>query len=272
MRRNAAELDHRIQRDLLFRELTNGDGGAVNRQRRNDDVDAASIQQTRVAKGRAFIDAATNRCHDARCDRKHVGIVAELDVCQRQLALAFAVDLLGPVDHDFRDAFIGQQRLKRAKAKHVVKKLFDQINALCGVQLCFCFQQKIADEAFKVTRKVFTPHAGSGRGIDALKHQRLDFKLGLIYADAACACDGRLDVARRGRRRFRLWLRFGRGFLRHETFALFGLRCGRWGVLLDRLTQQTVGQSRDKIALVEEVKLHPLFAQKGSGDGFNLAR
>src|SRR4051812_41707025 len=48
-RRNRVVFDELAERQLILLELTNGECGPVNRQRRNDDVDTRTIRQTRVA-------------------------------------------------------------------------------------------------------------------------------------------------------------------------------------------------------------------------------
>ena len=53
-----------------------------------------------------------------------------VDVGQLELALALDVDLLGPVDHDFGDALVAQQRLERAEADDLVGDLLEHADAL----------------------------------------------------------------------------------------------------------------------------------------------
>ena len=58
--RDRAEADQVLELQLVLAELTNGERGAVERQRRRDDVDAGAVGQTRVADRRAFVDAAAD--------------------------------------------------------------------------------------------------------------------------------------------------------------------------------------------------------------------
>ena len=60
----------------------------------------------------------------------HVRVVAELDVGQLELAAALDIDLLGAVDHDVGDGLVGEQRLERTEAQHVVEQQLDQLALL----------------------------------------------------------------------------------------------------------------------------------------------
>ena len=80
--------------------------------------------------GRGFIDAAAHLGHDALNDLAQVVLGAEPGFGERQLALAFHVDLVHPVHHDFGDGRIVQQPLQRAVPEHVVGHIPDQPGAL----------------------------------------------------------------------------------------------------------------------------------------------
>ena len=60
-RRHRAEMlpcsRHHVERDALLGELADRDGRTVDRQRRDDDVDAAAVEQARVADRARFVDA-----------------------------------------------------------------------------------------------------------------------------------------------------------------------------------------------------------------------
>src|SRR5262249_3233527 len=73
-------LGHDVERDPLLRELTNGDAGTVDGERGDDDVDAAAVEEARVAKGVRFVDAAADLRDDTTADVEDVLVVAELDV------------------------------------------------------------------------------------------------------------------------------------------------------------------------------------------------
>ncbi|GGG92216.1 hypothetical protein GCM10011577_13600 [Pseudarthrobacter polychromogenes] len=59
---------------------------------------------------------------------------AEAGLRQGQLALAFNVDLVHPVDHDLGDGGIVQQALEGAEAQDVVGNILDQPGAFLGRQ------------------------------------------------------------------------------------------------------------------------------------------
>ena len=90
---DAAALGHRVERDGLLGKLTNRDGGAVDGERRGDDVDAAAVGQARVDQRRRFINAPADLRDDAGRDAHHVGVVAEGDVGELQLAATLDIDL-----------------------------------------------------------------------------------------------------------------------------------------------------------------------------------
>ncbi|MNQ94448.1 hypothetical protein D3C85_1099660 [compost metagenome] len=54
-----------------------------------------------------------------------MGVVAKVHIGPLQLAEALDVDRLGPVDQDVRHRAVGQQRLQRAEAEHLVGDLLD---------------------------------------------------------------------------------------------------------------------------------------------------
>ena len=85
-RRDVALPRHDVERDALLGEFADRDRGAVDRQRRHDDVDAAAVREARVDERRRFVDAAADLRHDARRDAHDVGVVAEGDVGQLELA------------------------------------------------------------------------------------------------------------------------------------------------------------------------------------------
>ena len=84
--RDRAVLDELREGQLVLLELTNGERGAVDRERRGDDVDARAVGEAGVADRRAFIDAAADLRHDALADVHQVGVVAEADVGELHLA------------------------------------------------------------------------------------------------------------------------------------------------------------------------------------------
>ena len=122
-----AELDQLVERQLVLLELADGERGAVDRQRRRDDVDAGAVRQARVADRRGFVDAAADLADDALADVHQLRVVAEADVGQLDLAADFDEGPAGAVDHDVGDVVARQQRLERAVAEHVVADVVEQV-------------------------------------------------------------------------------------------------------------------------------------------------
>ena len=84
--RHRAEAAHHVERDRLFGEFTNGDGGA-RRRRRDNDVDAAAVLEAGVGQRRGLVDAAADLVDDALGDLEQMLLVAELDLASSSLPL-----------------------------------------------------------------------------------------------------------------------------------------------------------------------------------------
>ncbi len=125
-RRNGAELHQLIERQLVLSEFTDCQRGPVDRERRNDRVDAGSVGETRIAYRRGFIDSAADLADDTLADVQQLLVVAEPDSGPLDLAADFDEDGAGAVDHDVRDIVAGQQRLKRTVTENVVADVVEQ--------------------------------------------------------------------------------------------------------------------------------------------------
>src|SRR5690606_27829113 len=68
LRRDGAVTHHLFQSKLVALEFTDGERRPVERERRDDDVDARAIGKTRIADRRAFIDAPTDLADDTLAD------------------------------------------------------------------------------------------------------------------------------------------------------------------------------------------------------------
>src|SRR5690606_16525191 len=78
--RHGAEPHHLIKRQFLALEFADREGRAVERQRRDDDVDARPVRQARIADRRAFVDAAADLADNALAEGQELGIVAGADI------------------------------------------------------------------------------------------------------------------------------------------------------------------------------------------------
>src|SRR6185295_15636325 len=74
-----------------FRELSDGDAGAHERDGRDNDVHAAAIGEAGIADGARLVDMATERRDDAVDDAPHVFVVVKAHVAEDDLALLLDV-------------------------------------------------------------------------------------------------------------------------------------------------------------------------------------
>ena len=79
---------HHVDGDRLFGEFADRDGGAAQRERRDDDVDAAAVLEAGVGERRGLVDAAADLVDDPLGDLEQMLLVAELDLGELELALA----------------------------------------------------------------------------------------------------------------------------------------------------------------------------------------
>src|SRR6185312_12956260 len=115
LRRDGAEADKLIERQLVFLEFADGERGAVDRERRHDGVYARAVGETRVADRRGFVDAAADLANDALADIEKLLVVAKADAGLLDLAFDFDVDRARAVHHDVGDVFARKQWLERTE-------------------------------------------------------------------------------------------------------------------------------------------------------------
>src|SRR5690606_26382451 len=125
--RNTAEAHQLVEGQSVLFELADGKRGTINRERRNNDVDAGSVGQTRVADRARFIDAAADLADDALAYAHQVLIVTEADVRFLHLAIDLDIDPLGAVHHDVRNIVAREQRFQRTEAQNVVADVLEQL-------------------------------------------------------------------------------------------------------------------------------------------------
>ena len=141
---------HRAIRDQLLdrqvrAEATDRQHGTVERERRNDRVDARAVGQAGVHHGRRLVDATADAAHDAVDDRHQVRVVAERALHARQLAATLDEDVLGAVDQDVGDGRVAEQRLDRAEAGDLPDDLLDDLLALRLAERRRLLAQEFAD-------------------------------------------------------------------------------------------------------------------------------
>ena len=128
--------------------------GAVQRERRDDRVDAAAVGQARVDHRRRLVDAPADLRDDLVDDAHHVRVVDEADVGPLELAAALDVDPVGRVDHDLRDGVVAQQRLDRPVAEDVVGELADELAALLARERRAVERQLLGDRPVHLVAEI----------------------------------------------------------------------------------------------------------------------
>ncbi len=120
-----------------------------------------------------------------------MGVVAEHDLGQFELALAFDIDLLRAVDHDVGHGFVGHQRFERAEAQHVGDQRFDQLALFDEIELDLGFGQQLLDPAGQLRLESRARHFRRGGDVHVLEDERLDLRLGRLDRGAVRAAAGR---------------------------------------------------------------------------------
>src|SRR3954466_16202636 len=196
LRRDRAELDELIQRQLVFLELADRKRRAVERQRRHDGVDARAIGETRVADRRGFIDAAADLADDTLADVEQLLIVAESDSGSLDAAGDFDEHGAGAVDHDVGDIVARQQRLERTVTEHVVADVVEQFLLLGDRHHDILDRNDLVDDVANFLARGFAVELGELREIDRLDQGAEDRRLDLIVGVGT----PRLDRSDRRRR------------------------------------------------------------------------
>ena len=195
-RRDRAELDQLVEGQLVLLEFADGKRGAVDRQRRNDGVDARAVGETGVADRRGFVDAPADLADDALADIQELLVVAEADAGALDAARDFDEDRAGAVDHDVGDIVARQQRLERAVTEHVVADVVEQFLLLGDRHHDVLDRDDLVDDVADFLARGFAVELGELGKVDRLDQRAEDRRLDLIIGVRA----PRLDRRRRGRR------------------------------------------------------------------------
>jgi len=190
VRRDRAEADQVVDAQRVPAELTDGQRGAVDRQRRDDGVDAGTVHESRVDERRRLVDAAADLADDAVDDPPQVRFVVERHRASRQLALLLDVDGVRPVDHDLGDRVVIEESLQGTQTENVVLDLADNAASLLGGERSRGFLddrvELLADEA---TDQLLVECALIEPGTDPL--EQLGGRLLLELADRIQSLSGR---------------------------------------------------------------------------------
>ena len=114
----------------MLGELPDRQHRAVDRERRDDRVDAGAVGEAGVDHRRRLVDAPADRGHDLVDHLAEPGVGAEALVGAVELAAALDVDRVAAVDHHLGDGRVGEEALDRTVAEHVVAELGDERVAL----------------------------------------------------------------------------------------------------------------------------------------------
>src|ERR1019366_8761592 len=117
-----------------FAKTANRENRAIHRERRDDDVDAGSVGQARVAHGRGFVYASADLGYDLIDNMAKVSVVLKNDVGFLQSAGALDIYLSVRVHQDVVDGGILEQRLQRPQAKDFLQHLPRQAVSLGGTE------------------------------------------------------------------------------------------------------------------------------------------
>jgi hypothetical protein len=139
-------LDHVAGGDGIAAKTADGEASAVERERRNDGVDAGTIGQAGVDHGRRFIDAAADAGNDALDDLHQVLVVLEGQAGQFEFAGALDVNPVVAVDQNVGDGVVLEQRLERTKAEDFVEDFAGQALALGKAERNDLAVDGVADE------------------------------------------------------------------------------------------------------------------------------
>jgi hypothetical protein len=127
-------------------EPPDGHRRAVQRQRRDNRVDAAAVGKAGVAHGGNLVDPAADQADDAVDDLPQVGVVAEAHVRHLDPPAALDVNLVETVHQDVADAQVLQQRLERPETERLVHHLVHEAFLVVGVEQALLVLAQLADD------------------------------------------------------------------------------------------------------------------------------
>ena len=126
--RQRLAIDQILRADAIGAETANRQHGTVERERRNDRVDAGAVLQPGVDHRAGLVDAPSDHADDALDDPEQVRVVLEDDLRLFEAPFALDVHLIVPVDQDVRDVRILEQRFERPEAEDLVQNVGDERN------------------------------------------------------------------------------------------------------------------------------------------------
>ena len=140
-------------------------------------VHAAAIGQARVADRRAFVDPTADLADDPLADVHQLGVVAEADIGQLDLAGHLDEHPARAIDHDVGDVVAGQQRLQRAVAEYVVADVVEQFLLLGDRHHHRLQRDDVADDVADFLARRLDVELGELAEVDGLDQRREDRRL-----------------------------------------------------------------------------------------------
>src|SRR5579875_1799709 len=201
LRRDGAELDQLVERELVLPEFADRQRRAVDGEGRRDDVDARAVGKARIADRRGFVDATADLADDPLTDIEELLVVAEADTGLLDLALDFDVDRAGAVYHDVGDVIAREQRLERSESKHVVAYIVEQFFLLGDRHHDVLDRDDLVDDIADLFARRLRVEAGKLREINGFDERAENDALGLVIGVRAVRVDRRHVHGDRGRAR-----------------------------------------------------------------------
>ncbi len=125
-RRRRAVHPEVVERDRSCAEAPDGDARTVDRQWRDDRVQARTVGKAGVDHRRRTVEPQAQRCDDP-LDQVHDRVGVEFEDDGLQTARALDVGAPRTVDHDLGDRRVGEQRLERTETRDFVGELLEQL-------------------------------------------------------------------------------------------------------------------------------------------------
>ena len=165
--------------------------GTVDRQRRDDGVDARAVGQPRVNHRRGFVDPPADPRHDAVDDAHQVLIVAKAHGGLVDFAAAFDPYAAVAVDQDVGDVVVLQQRLERPEAQHVAGGGFDQAHPIGLGQQQMILIDQLVDDRVHLRQQRRVARVFELGDVDSLEQQILNLALERLETLLADVLGGR---------------------------------------------------------------------------------
>ena len=172
---------------MSFLNLRIVECGAVDRQRRNDGVDARSVGEAGVADRRGFVDAPADLADDALTDIQELLVVAETDSGALDAAGDFDEHRSGAIDHDIGNVVTRQQRLERAVSENVVADVVEQLFLLGNRHHDVLDRDDLVDDIADFLAGRFAVEFGELSKVDRFDQGAEDRRLDLIIGVGAAA-------------------------------------------------------------------------------------